>query len=396
MSNQRGVSPRLRVLQIGKFYAPFRGGIESHVADQSEALLNYVDLKVIVANHNPSISHETLNGVSVTRLPTWINVAGAPICPGMVREIRQFRPDIVHIHLPHPGAVLAYLASDHSGTLICNYHSDVVRQKFLSKAFQPIMDRLLQRADAIIASSWNFVQSSRVLQPYRTRCRVIPYGVVVDKFACHSESEVQAIRQRFGPRIVLAVGRLVYYKGFEYLIRAMAGLEAAGLDATLLIIGTGGLRDALSKEIQNRGLQSKVYLLGAVNDEQLPNYYRAADLFVLPSVERSESFGIVQLEAMACGKPVINTQLDSSVPFVSENGITGMTVPPKDVDALAGAIRCLLENDALRQTYGEAARRRVHERFTVRAVTNDLLTLYSELTQREFIPAPVLARYNQP
>jgi glycosyltransferase involved in cell wall biosynthesis len=362
---------RLRVLHIGKFYPPVRGGIESHVAVQAEALREHVELKVIVANKTRLISREILNGVSVTRLPTWMNLAGAPICPAMVREIRAFRPDIVHLHLPNPPAVLAYLASGHSGGLICSYHSDVVRQKFMSRVFQPILYKLLNRADAIIVSSRNYLQSSAVLRSFEERCRVIPLGISLKKLPQANEFEVRAIRKRFGPRIILAVGRLVYYKGFEYLIRAMSKV-----DATLVLIGSGGLQHMLSNEIRERGLEGKVHLLGDVEDEALTNYYTAADLFVLPSVERSEAFGLVQLEAMACGTPVINTSLDSGVPFVSENGVTGITVPPRDSDALATAIQFLLENDELRAVYGEAARRRVHERFTIETQTDALLELY--------------------
>ena len=199
-----------------------------------------------------------------------------------------------------------------------------MRQKLLGRAFQPIMEQVLKRADAIIVSSWKYAQSSPVLCSFQSRCRIIPHGIVHTRFQQQDEGQVEAIRKRFGPRIVLAVGRMVYYKGFEYLVRAMKAV-----DGTLLLIGTGPLHEALSAEIQDRGLQEKVHMLGDVPDDQLPNYYSAAELFVLPSVERSESFGIVQLEAMACGRPVINTQLESGVPYVSENGVTGIPSPPK-------------------------------------------------------------------
>jgi glycosyltransferase involved in cell wall biosynthesis len=365
---------RLRVLQIGKFYSPFRGGIETYLQDQSEALLPHVDLRVIVANAGRSLSRETVNGVAVTRLPTWTTISGAPVCPGMVREIPESRADIVQLHLPNPAAVLAYLASGHSGTLICHYHSDIVRQKWLGRAFQPILRHILNRADAIIVSSVNYLESSTILRPVRDRCRVIPYGIVLKKFDRPDAAEVRAIRERFGPRIVIAVGRMVYYKGFEYLIRAMSKV-----DATLLLVGTGHLHDALLGEIEKRGLEGRVHLLGDVESGRLPDFYHAADLMVLPSLARSEAFGIVQLEAMACGKPVVNTSLDSGVPFVSRNGVTGITVPPKDSDALASAIQLLLENEAMRKSYGEAARRRVHEIFTMEAVTDSLLGLYGQL-----------------
>jgi glycosyltransferase involved in cell wall biosynthesis len=384
------LTDRPRVLQIGKFYSPFRGGIETYLQDQSEALLPHVNLRVIVANEGRSLSREIVNGVSVTRLPTWTTIAGAPVCPKMVREIRKFRPDIVQLHLPNPGAVLAYLASGHSGSLICVYHSDVLRQKWLGKAFQPILKHTMNRANAIIASSWNYVHSSTVLQSVRDRCHVIPYGIALEKFDRPNAAEVRAIRERFGSKIVIAVGRLVYYKGFDYLIKAMSKVDAA-----LLLIGTGPLHDALLAEIQKLGLQGKVHLLGDVETEKLPDFYHAADLMVLPSVARTEAFGIVQLEAMACGKPVVNTSLDSGVPFVSENGVTGITVPPQDSDALASAIKLLLENDAMRKDYGEAARRRVRQMFSIEAATESLLELYGRLNPRFAFPAAVAVTRRQ-
>jgi rhamnosyl/mannosyltransferase len=206
---------------------------------------------------------------------------------------------------------------------------------------------------------------------------VIPYGIVVKNFERPNEAGVRAIREQYGPRVVLAVGRLVYYKGFEFLIRAMSKV-----DATLLLIGTGPLHEALSSEIRNRGLESRVHLLGDVDSQTLLHYYHAADLLVLPSLARSEAFGIVQAEAMACGKPVINTSLDTGVPFVSQNGVTGITVPPQDSEALASSIQFLFENEAIRKKFGEAARRRVQERFTVEAMTEKLLGLYGQLNPR--------------
>jgi glycosyltransferase involved in cell wall biosynthesis len=366
------LTARPRVLQVGKFYAPARGGIETCLKYQSEALLNHVDLKVIVANGERSTSREVINGVPVTRLPTWATLSSAPVCPGMVREIRAARADIVHLHLPNPAAVLAYLASGYSGTLILHYHSDIVRQKWTSKAFQPIMDRVLQRADSIIVASRNYARSSPVLRPMQDRCDVIPYGIVMADFERPNHARVRAIRDRFGPNLAIAVGRLVYYKGFEYLIRAMAHV-----DGTLLLVGKGPMHDSLAEEIRKHGLTNKVHLLGEVDGEKRLDLYHAADLMVLPSVARSEAFGIVQLEAMACGKPVINTNLDSGVPFVSIDGVTGLTVPPQDEASLASAMRLLFENEALRQKYGDAARHRVQEQFTVDTMVEQLLNVYA-------------------
>src|SRR5262249_27304171 len=160
---------------------------------------------------------------------------------------------------------------------------------------------------------------------YRDSCRVIPYGVEPRDFACPDRAQVARIRAEHGQRIVLAVGRLVYYKGFEYLIRAMRHV-----DGKLMIVGQGPLREALQMEIDCHGLRERVTLLGGIEDV-LP-YYHACDVFVLPSISRTEAFGIVQLEAMACGKPVVNTTIPTAAPSVSLSGLTGLSVPPANSD----------------------------------------------------------------
>lgn len=186
-----------------------------------------------------------------------------------------------------------------------------------------------------------------------------------------------AVRERFPGPLVLAVGRLIYYKGFEFLVRAMARLSTP---ATLLIIGEGPLRGALEAEAAALGLANRVRFLGNVPNT-LP-YYQACDLFVLPSVARSEAFGIVQLEAMACGKAVINTQIEGSgVTFVSRDGESGLTIPPGDSEALAAAMTRLLSNEVLRTRFGEAGRQRVQKEFTARRMVERTLEVYQTVME---------------
>jgi glycosyltransferase involved in cell wall biosynthesis len=169
--------------------------------------------------------------------------------------------------------------------------------------------------------------------------------------------------------ILLAVGRLVYYKGFEYLIRAMAEV-----DASLIIIGKGPRKQSLVALAEELGVSDKVTILDEVED--VNPYHHAADVFVLPSIARSEAFGIVQLEAMAAGKPVINTQLESGVPFVSPHGVTGLTVPPANASALAAAINELLGDQEMRSQFGAAAKARVQQEFTAVKMVSRIARLY--------------------
>lgn len=379
----------MRVLHIGKYYPPHFGGMETHLQSLCEELHREIDVRAVVSNQSRHHEKATIGGVEVVRIGTRFNFAGAPIGTGIAEEIRRTDPDIVHLHLPNPMAVLAFFASRYRGPLVITYHSDVVRQRFLAKAFQPILHRILDRSTAIIASSPSLIRTSPALSAFHERCRAIPFGIRPEPFQCYDEVAVDKIRRQFGSRLLLSTGRLVYYKGFEYLIQAMTDIEGR-----LLIIGDGPLRPALQQQIDRLGLSDRVVLLG--NVPEIVPYYQACDLFVLPSVERSETFGFVQLEAMACGKPVVNTWIASGVPFVSLNEVTGLTVPPRDADALAHAINDLLDNPQRRTQYGTAALARFEQEFSVDVMATRTLELYGEIVGSALHNSERTADYSPP
>lgn len=363
---------KLRVLHVGKFYPPTMGGIETHLQNLCNELRDLVDVNVLVSNAGRETVEEVVEGVPVTRVGTKITLAAAPVSPGLVWRLRRDTADIVHLHHPNPIAVLAYLISGHRGKLVVSYHSDIVRQKALGMLFQPFLDRAMRWADAIIAASPNYLATSPLLQAHKDRCHLLPYGIPHRQFEQCTETAVEELRQRYGQRLVIAVGRLVYYKGFDILIQAMKDVSGS-----LLIVGDGPLRGELQSAVRRMGLEDRVHFCGQVED--VVPYYHAAAVFVLASVARSEAFGIVQLEAMASGLPVVNTSLDSGVPFVSIHGVTGLTVPPGDAVALAQAISTLLDDDQLRAGYGKAAKRRVAEEFSSTKMGQRMLDLYRSL-----------------
>lgn len=363
---------RLKVLHVGKFYPPHPGGMETHLELLCRTIRHEVDVEVIVSADGKETVRETVDGVPVTRIGTRFTLSSASFNPGMARAIRQANADVVHLHHPNPTAALSYFAARPRGRLIVTYHSDIVRQKVLGPLVSPLIHALLLRAHAIIASSPQYAASSPVLRRHGKRVRVIPFGIDAAEFQRVAASEVARVRaQHGGSRIILGAGRLVYYKGFEYLVRAVQRL-----DARLLIAGDGPLREPLQALVAELGLTDRVTLLGAVPD--LRPYYHAADIFTLPAVARSEAFGIVQMEAMACGLPVVNTSLDTGVPFVSLHGETGLTVPPGDVDALAAALATLLDDPDLRGRMGEAGRLRIEEELSAERMAARTLALYRE------------------
>jgi glycosyltransferase involved in cell wall biosynthesis len=370
-----GHQRKTRVLHVGKFYPPHHGGMETHLRDLCLELSRSGEFEVeaLVASDTRHRQDEFDGEVKITRAGTIVMAGAAPICPGMISHLRRSEADIVHLHHPNPMALVAYLASGLRKKLVVTYHSDIVRQKILSVPFAPILHRALGRSDAILVTSPNYLDSSPVLQCHRQRCRVVPLGIYPEQFEAEP-AETAAIREKYGPRIVLSVGRLIYYKGFEYLISAMRTI-----DAKLLIVGNGPLRANLEDVARQNGATGKVVFIA--NAAELTPYYHAADVFVLAAIARSEAFGLVQLEAMAAGRPVINTRLDSGVPFVSLDGVTGITVPPANADALANALNRLLADPRLRASYGHAGRERVRQQFSAPLAAARTMEIYRSLLE---------------
>jgi glycosyltransferase involved in cell wall biosynthesis len=371
---------RLRVLQLGKFYYPYKGGIENYLHLLCNELRERVDLDVVVSNSHRASVVEDVDGVRVTRCFALANVASTSICPTMPLAISGRAYDLLHFHFPDPMGVTSYLLGRHAHphAIVVTYHGDIVKQKHLLRLYRPLMERILSRADAIICTSPDYLDGSEILAPYRGKCHVIPLGIDLARFAPTSETrrEAAAIRARFaGRRIVLGVGRLIYYKGFEYAIRAMQSV-----DAELLLIGIGPLRDALAQTARECGVASRVHFLGEVGAESLAAHYVASDVYALPSIARSEAFAIVQLEAMACGVPVVNTAIPrSGVTFVSRDGESGLTVPPANAEALASALSRILTDRTLAERLGAAGRARVEREFSKEVMGNRTLALYEQI-----------------
>ncbi len=373
----------MRVTYINKYYPPHLGGIEGHLADlaTSVAAREGFAVRAIVANEGPETVREIVAGVDVLRLGRSFAYASTPVALGMRAAIgdeasRHDPADVIHLHFPYPWGEVAWLSARPNLPSVLTYHSDIVRQKVALTAYRPFLRRLLDRVDAVIASSPNMVEHSEFLAPIAEKCRVIPFGIDISRFLPTPEIEARAGELR-GERerpLVLFVGRLIYYKGVDVLVRAMAEV-----DADLVIVGTGPLEGHLREIATARGVSERITFLPPVDDIDLRAWYRAADIFCLPSVARSEAFGLVQLEAHASGVPVVSTRLTTGVPFVNQDGVTGLTVPVGDEDALAEALRKLAEDEGLRKRLGAQAFERAHREFTIERMVDETIALYEEL-----------------
>ncbi len=362
----------LSILHIGKFYPPHNGGMETHLRDLAVRQARTAQVKVIVSNSASRQESSVVEGVIVTRVGRIATIASMPVCPGLVSAIRSSPADIVHIHMPNPGAALAFLMSGHAGKLVITHHADTMGRPFLRRFSDPFARSLMRRASLILVTSNRYLASSPELALFRDKCRVIPLGIEIRNAISIDRDAILKVTERFGENFILAIGRLVPYKGFQILIRAMKDV-----DHKLVLIGTGPQHDYLSKLITSENLEQRITMLGRVEDVR--PYLAAASVFVLPSITRAEAFGIVQLEAMAAGLPVINTDIDSGVPEVCIDGQTAITVPPADSVALSEAIRVLLNRDDLRARFGEAARARVRSDYTNDLMAQRTMSLYEEV-----------------
>ena len=363
----------MNVLQVNKFYYPEVGGIEHVVQNIAEGLPSSYRTRVLAARRKGLGGNERHNGVDIKKTSSLGVAMSVPLAPTFPLQLRAEarNADIVHHHLPNPLSTVSQLtAGTGDSTVIATYHSDIVRQAAALKVYRPVLDRFLDRVDRILVTSEHLLDHSAILEPYENKCSIVPLSVDLDAIDVENPPELDI--HTTGP-VVLFVGRLNYYKGVEYLVDAMEEVEA-----TLLVAGDGESRSALKQRARERGVDDQIQFLGYVSDTKLASAYRAADLFALPSVEPSEAFGIVQLEAMARKLPVVNTSLPTGVPWVSQDGETGLTVPPRDATALAEAINTLLENDERRRRYGEQARERVERLFTRETMLEKIQTIYDQ------------------
>jgi rhamnosyl/mannosyltransferase len=374
----------VRVLHFGRFYNDNFGGLERHVANLLDGLSGSIHVANVVANERFALDVVDLPRYKVYKAPSLGLLASMPVCPTMPALIRSLerdgRFDLYHLHFPDPMSHLALSALPGDRRVVISWHSDIIRQKILLQLYRPFLKRIINRAGAIIgATPRHFSSSTQLsLSHHPDRFRVVPYGLDYSPYLA-TELDDQAARIRAahpGRRLVFAVGRHVYYKGFEYLIRAMPDVAP---DALLLLGGTGPLTPQYRQLIDELDLGDRVRLLGRVPDQALPAHYRAAEVFCMPSVEPSEAFGLVQIEAMACGRPVVGCELHNGATYVNQHGTTGLVVPPRDPGALARALDTLLADQALAKRMGEAGRQRACTEFSLEKMWSGTLQVYREV-----------------
>lgn len=342
-----------KILQVNKLYYPWIGGVETVVQQIAEGLKDKAQMEVLVCQPKGKEKTEVINGVKISKAASWGMVMGMPISLSFFRLFKKLikENDLIFLHHPYPLGFLAYYLFGRSKKMVVWYHSDIVKQRFSGFLFSPILRAVLKKSQKIFVSNPNLLESSGMLKKFQTKCVVVPFGIKPEFFQASDEilKQAQEIRKKFGAPLVLAIGRLTNYKGFEYLVEA-----SQNVNAKFLLIGDGALKNKLLCRIRRFRLGNKFFLIPSVSN--LLPYYHACDVFVLPSIKKSEAFGLVLLEAMACAKPVISTQLGTGTSFINQDKKTGFVVEPKKPSSLAKNLNDLIVDDALRAALGQKAK----------------------------------------
>lgn len=390
----------VRVLHVGKYFPPDPGGMETYLRDlmvcssdmgiTSVALVHRSRLGFKSINERLKAGQATLD---ITRVGTWFRVLFTPVSPAfplaLHRLIKQHRPGILHLHLPNPSAFWALLLpSAWRIPWVIHWQSDVLTPKsgwmlrLCYIAYKPFESALLKRARRIIATSTQYLTSSLTLAPFRDRCCVIPLGIA-DRFSDVREenrnttsTEPLSDTATNAPLKILAIGRLAHYKGFDILIKAIAETPNVELD----IVGSGAQLGTLLSLSQSLAVSDRVHFHGAIDDNVRDALLLGCDCLCLPSVDRTESFGIALLEAMSAGKAcVVSDVAGSGMTAVVEANKTGLVVIAGDPAALSRAFQVLDEDRPLLKALGERGREKFENTLTIKASTEQVLALYGDL-----------------
>jgi glycosyltransferase involved in cell wall biosynthesis len=397
------VSITERIYHLAKYYPPIPGGIETHVQTlaRAQAALG-MEVHVICINgstasrtsfHKTATVEEFDQEVQVTRISRHLMLARLDLSLELLPRLNQlpWQPGtIFHLHTPNPTMLIALLGRvGHTQPLVVTHHSDIIRQQILKYVLRPFEHLVYRKASRILTTSAEYIPGSRFLQLYKENIDFLPLGLdcAAYRYPSSGAKEFAQSLQQYGSPLWLVVGRLVYYKALHVAIAALKQVPGK-----LLIIGHGPLEEQLRDQAREMGVSDRILWHGHASPDELVGAYRAATALWFPSNARSEGFGLVQVEAMASGCPVINAAIPcSGVPWVSRHEQEGLTVPLDHPTALAEAAKRLLYEPGLRERLSASSQRRAKE-FDHLTMAKRSLEIYEQV-QRKF---PHAARSGKP
>jgi glycosyltransferase involved in cell wall biosynthesis len=375
----------MKIVQSTKAYYPHLGGVETTVKHLAEGFAKRGHTSNVIACNDFFTDYsQQINDVDINYTATISRVSSFPLSPAYPCRLMRSSADILAIHEPFLLGSMSYLAFLRQAKkkfkrLVIWWHSDIIKQQVFARLYEPILTNILHECDAVVAATPHNITSSKLLSQFKSKCTVIHHGIDIDRLlnGDRLEAKIAGIKAKYCKPIVLFSGRLVYYKGIEYLVAAMQSVP----DAHLVVVGKGVLLEKI-QTIAQTGLNN-ISFIPYLSDEDLQAMYHACSIFVLPSIANSEAYGLVQLEAMACGKPVITCDLPTGVTYINRDRVTGLVVPIKDPGALAEAISTLIADPHLAYQLGQTAQKRVAQEFGIDRMVEQTIDLYQHLLGTE-------------
>jgi len=374
---------KVHVLHSYKIYKPdVDGGIPAVISVLTQMAAPDVENEILTARKFGWFRRLSDGAAAVTAVTSLGDISSLPFAPTFLywAMARAKASDVLVHHVPFPltDLAVAVFGLPERTALIVHWHGDIDGRPLLKQLLAPIFRRALARADAVIVSDDVMVANSPFLRPVAAKCVAIPYGIDTAYWRALDDGECRAADdlRRKHPRLVVALGRLVGYKGYEILLQAMPRV-----DAHLIIVGDGPLRDKLTNLARELGIADRITFAGRLPRDQAKTVVHASSVFVMPSNTIGEAFGLAQVEAMAAGRPVVNTALPTTVPLVARHNLEGLTVPPDDPVALAAGLQRLLDEPALAARLGAAAQARAASEFDQAIFVRRVENLYQKVTQ---------------
>jgi len=375
----------MKILQTPIRFYPFIGGVENYVYYLSQELVKKGhQLKVLCANEPHSPKKEIINNITVKRVPYIGKIANTNITPSLPIEIlREGEYDIMHTHIPTPWSAdwSAFFSKLKNKPLVLNYYNDIVAQGGIAKKTAQLYNKtflksLLKKADRIIIIQENYIYTSPYLSEFTDKISVVPVGVDVNQF-----QPIKIDKRENSIFFLSLLDEFHKYKGLEYLLKAIQIVQKDIDDVKLIIGGKGNLLKYYKSMAESLGIENNVEFHGFIAEEKIVEYYNSCSLFILPSISSAqEGFGIVALEALACEKPVITTNIVGVADDLKKVN-AGRIVPPKDAKKLAGAIIELLSNEQMSKKMGVKGRKLVEKKYTWLKIAEMTEDIYKKVLQ---------------
>lgn len=364
------IKQNISILQLGKFYPPPYGGMETVLQDITEGFNEIgITCDVLCANDKAKTEIFQINGFKVIKAQSIGRWLGTSISPSLVYWLFKIQKkySVIQVHFPNPLAVFAILLTRPKGKIVIHWHSDIIKQKYTKILINPFQNLVIKKAALIVGATEAHLKKSEQVNLFKNKEKIIPYGLNPKNLKSEKTILTPSILTEYQNRkIIFSLGRLVYYKGFEYLIESAKYIPD---EYIILIGGSGPLYGSLNEKIKKYDLGNKVKLLGNIPQELIPLYYKYCKLFCLPSIFKSEMFGVVQLESFYFGKPVVSVNIpESGVPFVNIHGETGLCVDPKNPQKLAQSFIEIIEDPNLYTKFSNNAKRKIDEIYNMKTV----------------------------